>query len=137
MKIRNSSMQNRTHYDTETKEKVLLQQHPSFSNLKTNPRKELFNFNMNTAKKERNPDLRPGYFESDEIAAYLRMSPRKLPIFRKYRMLKYVKLGRSFVYRKEWADEFMEKYAGFDLSNEAAIEQAAAIRAWEAEHAAS
>lgn len=92
---------------------------------------------MTLKEKKRNPDLKPGYFEGDEVAAYLRMSPRKLPIFRKYQMLKYVKLGRSFVYRKEWADEFMERYAGFDLSSETAIEQAAAIRAWESEHAKS
>ena len=89
---------------------------------------------MKSKKNKRNPDLKPEYFEGDEAAKYLRISPRKLPVFRKYKMIKSVKLGRSYVYRKSWCDAFMEMYAGFDLSNEEAIATAAAVRSWEISH---
>lgn len=89
---------------------------------------------MKKQKKRRDPDLKKEYLEGDEAAKYLRMSPRKLPILRKYKMLKYAKFGRSFVYRREWLDQFAEQYAGYDLSNEQLISTAAAVRAWEVSH---
>ena len=90
---------------------------------------------MAKTKKKRNPDLKKEYLEGDEAARYLRISPRKLPTLRKYRMLKFCKFGRSFVYKKSWLDQFAEDYAGFDLSNEDTIATAAAVKAWEAKHA--
>ena len=83
---------------------------------------------------ERNPDLKPGYYEGREAAQYLRISPRRLPLLRKYGLLKYIKLGRSFIYKREWLDSFMEDYAGYDLTSTEDIMNAAALRAWRLKH---
>lgn len=78
--------------------------------------------------------MKSEYLDSHETADYGCLNQRMLPIYRKYGMLKFAKLGRSFIYKKSWIDEFMETWAGVDLSNEEKIREAVAFRQWELKH---
>ena len=79
-------------------------------------------------------DLVPGYLLQEGAANYLCTTERKIALFRKYKLLKATRLGKSYVYRREWLDDFMEQWAGFDLSNEARIRAAISEKAWREKH---
>ncbi len=85
-------------------------------------------------KTERPEDLNPEYMTLQEAAHYIRASERKIPLFRKYGMLKFTRFGRSFVYKKSWCDDFSEEWAGYDLGNERKIQAAIAEKAWRKKH---
>lgn len=85
-------------------------------------------------KKLRGKDLVPGYMFAEEAAAYLKTTTRKISLYRRNGMLKYGKLGKNYVFRKEWLDEFMDEWAGYDLSNEAAVKLAIREKEWRKKH---
>ena len=69
-------------------------------------------------------NLVPGYMFAPAAAEYICTTERTIGLFRRYKLLKAGKLGKNYVYRKEWLDEFMETWAGYDLSNETAVKLA-------------
>lgn len=75
-------------------------------------------------------DLKPGYWYAKPSAVYLNTTTRKIALYRKYRLLKYAKFGKNYVYKKEWLDDFAEEWAGYDLGNEAKVKRAVAEKAW-------
>ena len=81
-----------------------------------------------------NVDLFPDYVFQKDASKYLRTTERKIALFRKYGLLKSAKLGKNYVYRRDWLDDFMEEWSGFDLSNEEKIKLAVNGRAWHKRH---
>lgn len=78
--------------------------------------------------------LSPEYFYGDAAARYLNSTERKLALFRKYGLIRWSKLGKSYCYRKLWLDQFMEEWSGYDLSNEANIQLAVRSKEWKVKH---
>ena len=62
-------------------------------------------------------DLVPGYMTGKPASEYLGTTERKVALYRQCGLLRWAKLGKQFVYRREWLDEFMETWAGYDMSN--------------------
>lgn len=79
-------------------------------------------------------DLVPGYMLVSDASKYSRFTERKLSLYRRYGLLKAVKAGKAYVYRKEWLDEFMDEWAGYDLSSEAAVKLAIKEKDWKRKH---
>ncbi|MBE6108786.1 MAG: hypothetical protein E7194_00030 [Erysipelotrichaceae bacterium] len=79
-------------------------------------------------------DLKPEYVFQEGAAEYLNTTCRKIALFRKHKLLKAGKLGKNYVYKLSWLDEFMEAWAGYDLSNESKIISAIAEREWRMKH---
>jgi len=79
-------------------------------------------------------DLRPEYMRKEQAAQYILSTVKKLAIFRKYGMLKAAKLGKEYVYKKTWLDDFMEEWAGYDLSNPQRIAEAIKEKQWRRTH---
>ena len=77
-------------------------------------------------------DLIPEYLDKSLACRYLRTTPKKLALFRKYEMLKYAKLGKEYVYKRSWLDDFMENWAGYDLSNQERVKTAINEKRWRA-----
>lgn len=75
------------------------------------------------------------YLFAEEAAEYLRTTTRKISLFRRRGLLKSAKLGKSYVYRKDWLDEFMESWQGYDLSNDFQVSLAVKSKEWRHEHA--
>ncbi len=67
------------------------------------------------------PELLNEYMYGDQAAQYLGTTTRKISLFRRYGLLKAGKLGKNYVYKRSWLDEFMNAWAGYDLSSEGAI----------------
>lgn len=80
------------------------------------------------------PVLLPEYMYADESAKYIRSTKKKLALYRKYKLLKYGKLGKNFVYKKSWLDSFMEEWAGYDLSNEESVKYSIRAKEWRKKH---
>ena len=74
------------------------------------------------------------YLFGDQAAQYLRTTTRKISLYRRYGLLKSARFGKSFVYCKRWLDEFAESWAGFDLSNETAVQLAINEKKWRSAH---
>lgn len=83
---------------------------------------------------KRDPDLKPEFYGLEESAYYLNCSDRLIPLFRKYKLLKSIKFGRHFVYKRSWLDQFAEEWAGYDLSSEHAILSAINEKEWRKKH---
>ena len=79
-------------------------------------------------------DLMPGYMFGSEAAAYLRTTERKISLFRRYGLLKSCRLGKGYLYRREWLDAFAESWADYDLSSESAIRLAIKSKEWKKNH---
>lgn len=79
-------------------------------------------------------DLMPGYLDSEEASVYLRSPKRKLGLLIKHGLLRYAKLGKGYIFRKEWLDDFMENWSGYDLGTEEKIIFAKSSRSWEERH---
>lgn len=79
-------------------------------------------------------DLMPEYMFAPESAKYLKTTTVKIALFRKYGLLKWSKLGKNYCYKKQWLDEFMEAWSGYDLSNERAIKLAVNSKKWKVTH---
>ena len=79
-------------------------------------------------------DLKPGYVDGEGAAVYLNSTTRKVALFRQHKLLKFAKLGKTYVYKLSWLDDFMETWAGYDLSNESKIINAIAERDWRQKH---
>lgn len=82
---------------------------------------------------ERN-DLKPEYMIQEEAAKYLNVTPRSIAAMRKGGILRFLKAGKRFVYKKAWLDECVEKYAGYDISNPDSIALAVNSIKWREEH---
>ena len=70
------------------------------------------------------------YYTQAEAAEYLQTTGRKIGLYRKYKLIKYAKLGKKYLYKKAWLDEFMEDWSGYDLSNLDKIYTALALKEW-------
>ena len=79
-------------------------------------------------------DLLPEYFDRDEAGRYLKIDGRKIDSFRRAGLLRFGRLGRNFIYRKAWLDDFMEEWAGYDLSSEKNIRLAIRSKDWRKTH---
>lgn len=71
---------------------------------------------------------------NEEAAQYLCTTERNLAVLRKYELIKYAKCGKRFIYQREWLDQFLNEWAGYDLSNEANIKFAIHSKAWKEKH---
>lgn len=80
-------------------------------------------------------DLKPEYMFADDASKYLMTTTRKIALYRQTGLLKFAKLGKNYVYKKTWLDEFMETWSGYDLSNADRIRSAINERNWRAKHA--
>ena len=81
-----------------------------------------------------NSDLKPGTMFAPETALYLNTTVRKVGLFRKYGLLKAVRLGRHYCYRKEWCDQFLDEWSGSDISSEEKIRLAIKSKEWKQKH---
>ena len=79
-------------------------------------------------------DLQPEYMFQKAASDYLMTTERKIALFRKCGILRFGKLGKNYVYKKSWLDEFMDEWAGYDLSNEEHIRMAINARKWKTSH---
>lgn len=80
------------------------------------------------------PELVPGYMFAKDAADYLRTTTRKISLYRRNGLLKFGKLGKNYVYKVSWLDEFMEAWSGYDLSNESAVKLAIKEKQWRQTH---
>lgn len=78
----------------------------------------------------REQELMPEYMFGEEAAQYLQTTPRKISLYRRYGLLRYGKLGKNYVYKKSWLDDFMDAWSGYDLSNEEAVRLAINVKRW-------
>lgn len=79
-------------------------------------------------------DLNQEYMQGKPAAMYLHSTERKISLYRRYGLLKYAKLGKNFVYKRSWLDQFMEEWAGVDLSSEEKVRLAVNSRKWRQQH---
>lgn len=79
-------------------------------------------------------DLFPDYMLGPEAAKYIRTTERKISLYRRYKLLEAGKLGKNYVYRKEWLDEFMEEWKGYNLNNEEDVKLAIKEKDWKRKH---
>lgn len=82
-----------------------------------------------------NEDLNREYMFASDAARYLQTTERKISLYRRKGLLKYGKLGKNYVFKKSWLDEFMEQWSGYDLSNESKIKYAINAQKWKDSHA--
>ena len=75
------------------------------------------------------------YFTQEEAAEYLHTNSRKIGLYRRNKLIKYGKLGKKYIYRKEWLDDFMTEWSGYDLSNREAMFNSMALKAWKEQQA--
>lgn len=74
------------------------------------------------------------YVFGDQASKYLKTTERKISLYRRHGLLKFSKLGKNYIYRKEWLDDFMESWAGYDLSNEKQIALSIKAKQWRQNH---
>ena len=74
------------------------------------------------------------YLFAEEASQYLKTTERKISLYRRRGLLRFGKLGKNYVYRREWLDQFMEEWEGFDLSNEKQIALAIKSKEWRRKH---
>lgn len=75
-------------------------------------------------------DIIEEYMFADQASVYLKTTERKISLYRRQGLLRFSKLGKNYIYRKEWLDDFMEAWAGYDLSNEKQIALAIKSKEW-------
>lgn len=73
-----------------------------------------------------NDVINPGYLAAEQAAAYVGMKPRNLAVWRKAGIIKFVKAGKRYFYRREWVEETMNRFIGYDISNVESIKAAKA-----------
>ncbi|MBQ6452708.1 MAG: hypothetical protein IJJ29_12390 [Solobacterium sp.] len=76
----------------------------------------------------------PEYLNKKEAAAYICSTVKKIALFRKEGMLKFSKLWNEYIYKKYRLDDFMEQWAGYDLSNPEKIRAAVRLKEWKKRH---
>lgn len=77
---------------------------------------------------------RKDYFTQEEAADYLHTTARKIGLYRRRHLLRFGRLGKQFIYKKQWLDDFMEEWSGYDLSNAEKVTLAIAIKHWREEY---
>lgn len=87
-----------------------------------------------TATHFQNDQLLPDYMYQPEAAKYLRTTSRNIALWRKSGLLKAVKSGKAYVYKRSWLDQFMEDWSGYDMSNETKIRFAIKSENWKDKH---
>ena len=83
---------------------------------------------------ETRKDMLPEYLTRDEAGDYLQVDGRKIDMFRKNGLLRFGRLGRNYIYKKTWLDDFMEEWSGYDLSSEDNIRLSIKSRNWRDTH---
>lgn len=76
----------------------------------------------------------PQYMDSEEASEYLRIPIRKLNLYRSEGLIKAVRCGKGYLYRQTWLDQFMEDFAGYDVSNTEKIRLAINEKKWRLTH---
>ena len=79
-------------------------------------------------------DLKPEYMFAKQASEYLLTTERKLSLYRRYGLLKWSKLGKNYVYKRQWLDDFMNEWSRYDLSNEDAVRLAINAKKWKEKH---
>jgi hypothetical protein len=67
------------------------------------------------------------YVTASEAAKILRCSTRKIGELRTGGLIRGMRIGKSYIYRRREIDRFFDEYAGFDLGNESKIRLAQQI----------
>ena len=75
------------------------------------------------------------FMYAPQAAEYLKTTTRKISLYRRSGILKSIRFGKHFLYKKTWCDEFAENWQGFDLSSEKAVALAIASKKWREAHA--
>jgi excisionase family DNA binding protein len=65
------------------------------------------------------------FYTQKELAKVLHCSSRQISLLRQHGLISFIRVGQSFIYRKEDVDKFWDKYKGRDLNNESKIMLAA------------
>ena len=81
-----------------------------------------------------NDALLPDYMFQPEAAKYLRTTGRNIALWRKSGLLKAVKSGKAYVYKRSWLDQFMEDWSGYDMSSETKVRFAINSESWKEKH---
>ncbi|WP_105303076.1 helix-turn-helix domain-containing protein [Anaerolactibacter massiliensis] len=68
------------------------------------------------------------YLNAEEAAQILRCSTRKIGELRSGGLLKGLRIGKAYIYRKRDIDMFFDLYAGYDLGNASKIRLAKQIQ---------
>ncbi|WP_102343748.1 helix-turn-helix domain-containing protein [Galactobacillus timonensis] len=68
------------------------------------------------------------YLTASEAAQILRCSARKIGELRSGGLLKGLRVGKTYIYRRRDIDTFFDDYAGFDLGNASKIRLAQQIQ---------
>ena len=76
----------------------------------------------------------PQYMDSKDASQYLRIPIRKLNLYRSEGLIKSIRCGKGYCYRREWLDQFMENFAGYDISNRTKIRAAINEQKWRKSH---
>ena len=71
---------------------------------------------------------------SEDASAYLGTTSRNLALLRKYNLVKFAKCGKRFMYRKDWLNQFLDEWVGYDLSSEGNIKLAINGKKWKEKH---
>lgn len=79
-------------------------------------------------------EMFPEYMFAEDASKYLLTTSRKLALYRKYQLIKFSKLGKNYIYKRGWLDQFMEDWNGYDMSNEEAVKQSIREKQWKATH---
>jgi hypothetical protein len=79
--------------------------------------------------------VQPQYMDSEKASHYLSIPIRKLNLYRSEGLIKAVRCGKGYLYRQSWLDDFMEEYAGYDISNRDKIRAAVNEKRWRMSHA--
>lgn len=89
---------------------------------------------MTVSKSGMMPAVQPQYMDSEKASQYLCIPIRKLNLYRSEGLIKAVRCGKGYLYRQSWLDQFMEDFAGYDVSNREKIRQAINEKKWRAAH---
>lgn len=66
-------------------------------------------------------ELDKQYYSQAELAKELHCSPRVIGLYRKYGILKPIKIGKSYIFENADIKRMFQTYGGYDLSNEQKI----------------
>ena len=77
------------------------------------------------AKKDNLPDqtdnrssvVFPEVMSRSQASRYSGIPERKIGLYQRYGLIKAVRTGKGFTYRKVWIDQFLEEWADYDMSS--------------------
>lgn len=71
---------------------------------------------------------RKSYWKTEDVAHEIGCNREFVGWLRKYGILKAVKFGKRWMYRKTDVDKIWDEFDGYDLSNESAIKSAVLVK---------